>query len=242
MYAMDTQKKRPRIEGNLTQETYARYEQMKHRLGFTTKGKPRSNQKGEGNDERCIRTLLDAFETNQKTVVEVTPANILDLLKCSASELNEITEALELDYIDFWTMLRNGFLREVRINNTQAQKLKAIDLNDTSDRATNRIRGSAYVRVKQCVDMLMQANLDAKHPMDIVYITRGIVQDATKTHSDYVTEYFKQHEAELEAHHRDMGISSHTAGIRHNRLRARHVRDQRSKNGTLPDMVVEKCE
>jgi len=214
----------------LSDETIAKYSRVKNAMGLS----------GSGSDEQCLARLLDHFE-GQGTI-ELSVNNIVGLLDLSASEMDEVAQAVNVDHVDFWQMLHNGLLREVRIQNTQAAKLKTMDLADIpigkDGRSGNRIRGSAQLRIQTCVAELMRQNLEAKHALDLLYITRGIVQDLTKSHSDFVSQWFSEHEAELEAHHQSLGITSHTAGIAHNRLRARWLREQEKTPGSTTEETM----
>ena len=225
------------IGGRLSADTLARYSQLKAHLGLA---------KTPGADDQCLRTLLDAYETSAD---KVEPSTLLDdlgygtaaLAACTPAERHkreqqyaDILAAMALPHVDLATLVRNGLVREARIQNTQARKqpmdpdapMPTVIGKDGIERSTNRTRGSAYLRVHRFVEDLMQHNLVAKHAMDVIYITQGTVADATRSHSNIVKAYFEEYADTLAEHHQSLGFTSPQDGIRHNRLRAAHMRQQ----------------
>jgi len=211
-------RKRIRICADVSEDDHQRYLRV---MGNDTHG-------------QCMHKLLDTYDASHDTTITVTPETILDLLNCTMAERAEINDAIALNNLDGWQLLHNGFMREVRIHNTQAKKLPHVDfesMDATGRGKKNRLRGSTDLRIKRCIEDLMQHNVAQTHHMDVIYITKGIVQDATKAQSDYVADYFERHKDELDAHHQSLGIGSHEAGVHHNRMRSRYLREQAKRNG-----------
>jgi hypothetical protein len=239
---MPARKRELRIHGTFQPDTYARYHRVKESLAETPK---------KVTDEQCHKALLDAWEQGP---ILTSPDDVLNLIGYKPSEIEALTSdkekfarqqgrhaievALARDPNHFWEWLRHGLEREVRLQNTDAAKLPSADFDATTVNAAygemrrNRIRGSSDIRIKQFIDKIMEANLHAETQWDIVYITRGIVRDATKIDTTAIAKYFDAHADELDAHHESVGIGSTKAGIFHNRKRKTHLQEKGGGNGT----------
>ena len=239
---MPARKRELRIHGTFQPDTYARYHRVKESLAETPK---------KVTDEQCHKALLDAWEQGP---ILTSPDDVLNLIGYKPSEIEALTSdkekfarqqgrhaievALARDPNHFWEWLRHGLEREVRLLNTDAAKLPHADFDATTINAaygemrSNRIRGSSDIRIKQFIDKIMEANLQAETQWDIVYLTRGIVREATKIDTTAIAKYFDAHANELDAHHQSVGIGSVKAGIFHNRMRKRHLQEKGRGNGT----------
>lgn len=230
-----------RIQGAIDASTLARYEALKEREGWTARK----------SDDTALTALMNRYE---QSTLDVTPDAVLRLLGYTEQELTALPPRLQrerlaeqadiiavLDHAssDFWDILRRGLVYQARKDQTLTTKLAQLDpatldeLDASGLARKNRVPGSSAVRIQACVDQLIQQNLAATTALDLLYITRGIVQSLTRVNSDLVSQWFDDHASELEAHHHACGIGSHKAGVQHNRMRARHHRLQMKKNGTV---------
>jgi hypothetical protein len=239
---MTARKRELRIHGTFQPETYAQYHQIKDTLAKAPK---------KATDEQCVKALVDKWKQGP---FFTSPDDVLNLIGYKPSEIEALPSAKEKfarqqgrhaieialarDPNRFWEWLRHGLEREVRLQNNDAAKLPHADFNATTINAaygemrSNRIRGSSDIRIKQFIDKIMEANLQAETQWDIVFITRGIVRDATKIDTTAIGKYFDEHADELDAHHQSVGIGSVKAGIFHNRMRKRHLQEKGRGNGT----------
>jgi hypothetical protein len=168
---------------------------------------------GQQANSLCLAVLLQAYKQR-----EIDHDTLMRILECTPEEIEEINQALALEYVDIWDSLRRGLLMAIR----RDTRLGAHVIEDPQERKQQR--SAAYPHIHQVVTAIMAANEQAQHSMDVQYISPYIVRKIAHANPVTVTAYFRDYQTEIDAHNQSHGIGSDTDGLRHNLLRAKFLK------------------